>query len=165
MKISRQDTAAISHPPRNGPTAVPTPAKPDQAPMALLRSSWRKDASRMARLPGVSSAAPMPCTARASIRTVASGAAPHRTEASANQATPIRKIFLRPYRSPRAPENSSRPASVSVYAVTTHCRLAMLEWKSRPMTGSAMPTTVASIAAIDEPSTVASSTHRPAAVA
>ena len=76
MKISRQDTAAISQPPRNGPIAVPTPAKPVQAPMALLRSSWRNDASMIARLPGVSSAAPMPCTARATISIGAFGATP-----------------------------------------------------------------------------------------
>ena len=50
-KISRQDAAWISQPPMNGPIAVPTPAKPDQAPMALPRSSGWKEASMMARLP------------------------------------------------------------------------------------------------------------------
>jgi hypothetical protein len=39
--------------------------------------------------------------------------------------------------------------------------LATDAWKSRPMAGSAMPTTVASRAAIPEPSTVAASTQRP----
>ena len=113
-KISRQEAAWISQPPMNGPMALPTPDRPDQAPIALPRSSGWKEASMIARLPGVSSAAPMPCTARAAIRTGASGAALHRTEATANHTTPARKIRLRPYLSPRAPANSSRPARVRV---------------------------------------------------
>ncbi len=40
----------------------------------------------------------------------------------------------------------------------------MPAWKSRPMAGSAMPTTVASRAAMPEPSTVAVIVHRPGAV-
>ncbi len=68
----------------------------------------------IARLPGVSSAAPMPCTALAAIRTGASGAMPHSSEATANHTTPKTKTRLRPYLSPSAPANSSRPASVSV---------------------------------------------------
>ncbi len=59
-KTSRQDTALISQPPRNGPIAVATPPSPDQAPMAFERSSGANDACRIARLPGVSSAAPDP---------------------------------------------------------------------------------------------------------
>ena len=47
-------------------------------------------------------------------------------DATANQTTPIRKTFLRPYLSPSPPAYSSRPASVSVYAVTTHCSEARL---------------------------------------
>ena len=95
-KTSRQDTAPISQPPRNGPMAVATPPRPDQAPMARGRSSGSKDACRIARLPGVSSAAPAPCTARAPIRNPALGARPQASDASANHTVPIRKIFLRP---------------------------------------------------------------------
>ena len=68
----------------------------------------------IARLPGVSSAAPMPCTARATISIGAFRATPQMADATANQTTPIRKIFLRPYLSPSPPAYSSRPASVSV---------------------------------------------------
>src|SRR6185312_15699039 len=39
--------------------------------------------------------------------------------------------------------------------------LATEAWKSRAIAGSAMPTTVASSAAMPDPSTVAASTHRP----
>ena len=75
-KTSRQETALISHPPRNGPIAVATPPSPDQAPMALGRSSWVNEACRIARLPGVSSAAPTPWRARAAIRNPVPGATP-----------------------------------------------------------------------------------------
>jgi len=113
-KISRHDTAWISQPPRNGPIAVPTPLNPDQAPIALPRSSGVNDASMIARLPGVSKAAPTPCSALAATRTGAFGATPQITDASANQTTPIRNTDRRPYRSPRDPASSSRPARVSV---------------------------------------------------
>jgi hypothetical protein len=43
---------------------VPTPLQPDQAPIGLPRSSWRNAASRMARLPGASSAARCPAARR-----------------------------------------------------------------------------------------------------
>ena len=51
-----------------------------------------------------------------------------------------------------------------MYASTTHWTLVTPVWKSRPMAGSAMPTTVASRAAMPEPSTVAATTHRPRAL-
>ncbi len=133
--------------------------------MARLRSSGTNEASRIARLPGVSSAAPTPCNARAAMSTSAFGAMPQSTEATANQTTPTRKTSRRPYRSPRAPATSSSPARVRVYAVTTHCNVARPVWNSRPMVGRAMPTTVASIEAMPEPSTVAASTHRPGPLA
>ena len=113
-KTSRQDTALISQPPRNGPMAVATPPSPDQAPMALARSSLANDAWMIARLPGTSSAAPAPCTARAAIRNPALGASPHASDAIANQIVPITKTFRRPKASPSAPPSSSSPASGSV---------------------------------------------------
>ena len=64
--------------------------------------------------PGVSSAPPMPCSARAAMSTPMSGASPHSAEASANQITPMRKIRRRPSRSPSAPPSRISPARVSV---------------------------------------------------
>ena len=93
---SRQDTAAISHPPRNGPIAVATPPRPDHAPMAAIRSSSAKEACRMARLPGVSSAPPTPCKARAAISTPTFGAIPHSSDATANHTVPMTNTFRRP---------------------------------------------------------------------
>ena len=113
-KIKRHDTALISQPPINGPTAVARPPSPDQAPMAFDRSSLTKEACRMERLPGVSSAAPTPWMARARMSVGALGATPHSSEARANQTVPMRKTLRRPYRSPRVPPSSSSPASESV---------------------------------------------------
>ena len=87
-----------------------------------------------------------------------SRSAPARTAATprANQTMPITKT--------RAPPVAGRPATRRAAATrpgsgctpsTTHCRLATPTWKSRPIGGSAMPTTVASRAAMPEPSTVA----------
>ena len=53
---SRQLTASINHPPKNGPIELATPARPDQAPIATPRSSGWNVAAMIARLPGTSSA-------------------------------------------------------------------------------------------------------------
>ena len=86
----------MSHPPRNGPMAVATPPSPDHAPMAAGRSCSANEACRMARLPGVSSAPPTPCRARAAISTPAFGASPHSSDATANQTVPATNIRRRP---------------------------------------------------------------------
>ena len=64
--------------------------------------------------PGVSSAPPMPCSARAAIRNSMFGDNPHRAEATANQTTPSTKIRRRPNRSPSEPPSRMNDASVSV---------------------------------------------------
>ena len=58
----------MSHPPSTGPSAVVIAVKPDQVPMACPRDFSSNDALMMARLPGMSIAAPMPWTERASTR-------------------------------------------------------------------------------------------------
>ena len=95
-KISRHETASTNQPPRRGPTAAATPPSPDHAPTAAPRPSGSKLAWMIARLPGVSSAAPMPWKARAAINVPAEGAIPHSSDPIANQITPISKIRRRP---------------------------------------------------------------------
>ena len=112
-KINRHDTAVIRKPPTNGPSAVATPPSPDQAPMTRPRSPGANDASRIARLPGVSSAPPTPCSPRAAISSPMLGAIAQISDATANHATPMTKIFLRPKRSDSAPASRMRPARVS----------------------------------------------------
>ena len=98
----------------NGPAAPAMPPSPDHAPMARARSSGRNELCRIARLPGVSSAPPMPCKARAATSVSMLGAIPHSSDATANQVTPMTKTRRRPNRSPRDPPSRINEASVSV---------------------------------------------------
>ena len=102
-KIQRHDAWSTSSPPTSGPSAAAMPPSPDQAPIARLRSSERNAPWIIARLPGVSSAPPMPCSTRAAISTSAFGASPHSREARANQIVPMTKTRRRPSRSPSDP--------------------------------------------------------------
>ena len=95
-KIQRQEAYCTSAPPTNGPMAAAMLPSPDQEPMARARLSGSNAPWIMARLPGVSIAAPMPCRMRARISTVALGAIPHRSDASANQMVPTTKMRRRP---------------------------------------------------------------------
>ncbi|AXE87553.1 hypothetical protein C1703_21365 [Streptomyces sp. Go-475] len=93
--------------------------------------------------------------------TCAFGAIPHSSEATANHTTPTTNTFRRPNRSPSAPPSRISPASVTMYALTVHCRAARSASRSRPMRGRATLTTVESSSAMLEPRTVVSRIHRP----
>jgi hypothetical protein len=113
-KIGRQLPACSSHPPANGAIAAETPLNPAHVPIAWVRSAGAKLASMMARLAGVISAPPMPCTARAAISQPMPGAAAHSTDAKVNQPSPARNTRRRPQRSPSEPASSISEARVSV---------------------------------------------------
>ena len=108
----RQDTST-SRPPTSGPIAPATPPSPDHAPTARPRSSGRSVASMIARLPGVSSAAPTPWSSRPAISQPAEGAHAHSSDATANHATPTRNTRTRPHRSPNEPPMSTIDARVT----------------------------------------------------
>ena len=72
-----------------------TAVRPDQAPIAFPRSTGTNVASRMARLRGVSRAAPTPCSARAPINAAGVGARAYSSDATANQRTPVVKTRWR----------------------------------------------------------------------
>ncbi len=95
-KTQRQPGPSTSQPPTNGPTAAATPPSPDQAPTAAARSSGWKTDWISASEPGVRSAPPTPCRARAAMSTPAPGAIPHSSDARANHTTPMTKTFRRP---------------------------------------------------------------------
>ena len=95
-KTHRQEATWISQPPTNGPTAVATPPSPDHAPIARARSCGANVAWIIARLPGVSSAPPTPCRARAAMSSGAVGASPQSSEATANHTTPMTNTRRRP---------------------------------------------------------------------
>ena len=84
-------------------------ARPRRRPPGPGRSG--KLACRIARLPGVSSAAPMPCRTRATTSTSTFGAAPHSNDAAANPTVPITNTRRRPKRSPSAPPSRINDAS------------------------------------------------------
>ena len=67
-----------------------------QTPTARPLASSSNDAPSNARLAGTSSAAPTPCSARAMISNVRSGAAPHSAEAAENSTTPTTNTRRRP---------------------------------------------------------------------
>ncbi len=157
----RQPGPSTSQPPTNGPIAPNTPLNPDHAPTARERSSCRKLACRIAKLPGVSSAAPTPWSTRAPMSTSTLGAAPHNSEAAANHTVPITNTRRRPYRSPSAPPRRINEASASRYPVSTHCNAPTPASKSSPIFGRATFTTVASSDAIPLAATVATRARRP----
>ena len=68
----------------------------DHVPMARPRSSFGKAPVIRARLPGMSMAAPNPCTARAAMSCDGSGAAPHQSEPAAKRTMPKAKTRRRP---------------------------------------------------------------------
>ncbi|GJI87247.1 hypothetical protein RugamoR1_04100 [Rugamonas sp. R1(2021)] len=63
---------------------------------------------------GTSSAAPMPCSARATFSTIAVGAMAQATEAAVNSAKPVMKVRREPNLSPSAPADSRNTAKPSV---------------------------------------------------
>ena len=112
-KAHRHPGPSTRTPPTKGPMAPATPPRPDQAPTAAARSDCRKLAWMIARLPGVSRAPPTPSRNLAAISVPMFGATPHSSDATANQAVPMRKTLRRPNRSPSAPPSRIRDARAS----------------------------------------------------
>jgi hypothetical protein len=89
------------------------------------------------------------------------GAKPHTTDALAKMITPNRKLFLRPYRSPKDPPKSNSEDNDKAYASTIHCSDAPDAWNADCKAGSATLMTVPSMNAMLEPKIAAVSTHAP----
>ena len=133
----------------------------DQVPMARPRVEAGKVAVMMARLPGTSSAAPRPCTARATMSMSAVDDSAHHKEAAPKIATPAPYKRTRPRRSASEPPASMSDERTSRYASTIHCAWLTSAPSAFCSTGSATLMTVLSMKAIDEPRIVAARTHRP----
>jgi hypothetical protein len=118
----------------------------------------------IARLPGVRSAPPTPCSTLAAMRNSAVGASAHSREAPVKAITPITNTRRRPTRSPSEPPSRISDASASVYAFTIHWSALVPVLRSRPMCGSATFTTVPSRNVIPEPMTATARTQRPRAL-
>ena len=102
-KTARHESHCTSAPPRSGPAMMETAVSDDHVPIAFPRSFAGKTAVMMDKLPGTSSAAPRPCTPRATMSCRTPGAKPHQIEAAAKTATPVPNTRTRPRRSPSEP--------------------------------------------------------------
>ena len=97
-----------------GPSGIPTPTAVTITAIALLRSrSSGNRTAKTASVIGKIAAAPTPITARAPMTSPESSAAAASTDTAPNSARAISSSRLRPYRSPRTPAGSSRPANTS----------------------------------------------------
>ena len=104
-----------SRPPTTGPRATPRPEKPAQMAMARPRSRGsRKTLVRIDSVAGMMSAPPMPMNARVRISCSAEPAIAEAIEPMPNRTMPSWSAPLRPKRSPRLPDVSSRPANTNV---------------------------------------------------
>ena len=113
-KIQPQCRCWLTSPPMTGPSARPSAETAPQMPIAVVRSRASVNVAAMiARLAGITSAAPRPCTARAAISTSALPARPAASEESVKMTRPTRKIRRRPKTSATRPPTSSRPPSTS----------------------------------------------------
>ncbi|MNT13751.1 hypothetical protein D3C72_1487320 [compost metagenome] len=81
--------------------------------MALPARFFGTASPANAMVSAISTAAPSPCTARAATRTQRPGAAPHRTDAAVNSASPASIRRRRPIRSP------SRPAPTTAVVIAS----------------------------------------------
>src|SRR4051812_31279472 len=110
---------------------------PHQA-SALLRSApSAKVVVRIDSVAGATTAPPRPWTARAPISMPCEVDSPPSSDAPAKSSSPAMKTRRRPSRSAARPPRSRKPAKVSVYALTTHCRLLALKPRSSRIEGSA----------------------------
>jgi len=82
-------------------------------PMAVPRWRGGKVAVMIESVAGFIKAAPIPCTVRAAIRSVAVPASPHQSDAPVKITSPAMKIARRPSRSASFPPLSSRTPNVS----------------------------------------------------
>ena len=123
---------------------------PLKMPSARARCSGAYAALSSVIPSGMTSAAPVPWTARAAISRPTFGASAHAADAPEKIASPAVNIRRRPNRSPSAAPVMSRTAKVSVYAFTVHSS----SWIDAPrctrIVGSAVVTTSASSATISD---------------
>ncbi len=89
-KIHSQPRWSTSTPPASGPTRVATPAVAPHTLIATPRRWAGKIRVIVDSVCGVSSAAPSPCTARATISISMDPDSPHHSEDTVNSASPVR---------------------------------------------------------------------------
>ena len=101
-------------PPRIGPIAMAAPTAPAHRPTARPRSDDGKITVMMARVTGSTAAAPMPMSPRNTISWVGDAANADSADATPNSNSPMTRMRLRPYRSPRTPHVNSSAANTTM---------------------------------------------------
>jgi len=119
-KTARQPRALVSAPPSSTPAAMPRLPTVPQTASALCRCRPAYAVMMIDSAAGVSSAAPAPCAARATISSIGLCASPLASEAVVNSPTPARNARRRLSRSAMRPPSSSSPPDSSTYALTVH---------------------------------------------
>ena len=126
------------NPPVTGPNATAAPETADQTPIDFARSTGSRNTSmRIASVLGNTRAAPIPISPRPMMScSVVSVNAAH-AENTPKRNMPICITILRPKRSPRPPQASSRPANTRAYESTIHCKPLVVASSSRARVGIA----------------------------
>ena len=113
-KIQRQPTRPGDDPAEDEPGRAADGGDPRPGrDRALARSPSGNASTIIASADGATSAAPSPCTARATTSTAAVGASPHASDAAVNSAKPPMKTRRRPNASAIRPATSRQPAKTS----------------------------------------------------
>ena len=115
QKMLRQPTAAVSTPPKTGPSAMLTPNMVTQTPIAQARSARPLNTLEMMETAtGLSIDPPIAWSTRNAISQPRLGATEHSAELTVNTISPARKTWRRPNRSAVAPADMTRLASTIV---------------------------------------------------
>ena len=144
QKIQCQSIVCVITPPTIGPSATARPASPPYTPTIIPRFSGGNAVVRIVRLSGSTTAAPSPCTVRATISSEAPGTSAQAADASVNSGKPVLNTRRRPKRSPSAAAVMIPAANAIPYAFTVHCSEERPTCRSRCIRGSAVITTSAS---------------------
>ena len=157
QKIQCQSRPWVTAPPTSGPLATARPPIPPQMPITVPRRAGGKADVRMVRLTGMTTAAPIPWTARAAISIPADGARAQAADAAVKVASPTAKSRRRPNRSPSAAAGIMPAAKASVKALTVHSSVERRALSSRWIAGSAVTATSASSATMKKATAVMAS--------
>ncbi len=137
-KIAGQPNPCVSNPPSSAPDDAPSPPTAPHAPRPRLRSGPSgSDAVMIDSVAGETTAPANPCSARAPINRPRDDASAQSNEANANRPVPAMNTRRRPSRSAERPPSIRKPANVSVYAFTTHCRPVVEKCRPLWIAGSA----------------------------
>ena len=145
MKMLAQLKCSSSQPPTIGPSAIATPALAPHRPMARARSALPVNTLEISdSVAGNVIAAPSPMTALAAMSPEGVEVKAPAMLALPNTASPASSIPLRPRRSDRLPNVSSRAAKTRLYASTTHWSCVVVACSSLTRLGKATLTSVVS---------------------